>query len=96
MGDIVVIDKPRNRIVVTPSHHAGRRFLRCEFLGVCRLVFGTWGIAANHFLVFAERDTLALQSLNIFQARENLMLNDEDGLHLILAPFLDGKGLAFQ
>ena len=96
MGCVIIIHESRDCIVMTTSHHARRSFLRREFFDIGWFVGGVGRIAANHFLVFAQWYALPLQLLNIFEARQDLMLDNEDSLHLILAAFLYREGFLLE
>ncbi len=96
MSVVIVINEFGDRIVMTTSHHARRSFLRREPLDVCTFVRGVGRVAADHFLVLAERNALPFQLLDILETGEDLVLDDELGLHLILAAFFDGEGLLFE
>ena len=91
MSFVIVINESRDCIVVTPGHHSRRSFLRSELLDVFWLVGGVRRITANHLLVLAKWDALSLELLDILEAREDLLLDDELGLHLILATFFDSE-----
>jgi len=47
--------------------------------------------AANHLLVLANSDTLALDGLDVFETRENFVVDGEKDLHLVFGAFLDGE-----
>ncbi len=46
-------------------------------------------VAYNHFLLLTNRHTLALDSLNVLQARENVVLHLEFGRQMELGALLD-------
>jgi len=94
--DIVVVNEAGNGVVMTTSQHPRRRFLLGELLLVNRLSGGAGRVTADHFLVFVDADTVALEDLDVFEAREHLMLNDKGRLHLVLTSLLDGERLLLQ
>ena len=93
---VIVIDESRGSIIMTTSHHAGGGFFRRELLDMYWLVNCVWRVRTDHFLVLAERNTFSLQLLDILETRQDLMLDDEGGFHLICATFLNGKRLLLQ
>jgi hypothetical protein len=96
MRYIVVVDEARNSVVVPTCHHTRWSLLWCKLLLVDWLVLGIWRIAAYHLLVLAKRNALTLELLDVLQAGQDLMLDDESSLHLVMAALLDGEWFALQ
>jgi hypothetical protein len=96
MRNIVIVDELGDSFIMTSGEHARRSLFWSERLHVHWLVSGVRWIASNHLLVLANSDALALESLNVFQTRQDFMLDDERGLHLVSAAFLDGEWLVFE
>lgn len=96
MSMIVVIDKLGDSFIMPSREHPGRGLFLSELLHVHWLISGVGWIASNHLLVLANSDAFTLESLNVFQTREDFMLDDERGLHLVPAAFLDGERLVFE
>lgn len=57
---------------------------------------GVGRIAAEHFLVLADADTLALDDLDVLEATEHIMVDLEDNLDVELGTLLDGEGLVLE
>lgn len=96
MGRAVVINEPRHGVVMATSQHTRRSLFFGELLLVCWLASGVWRITANHFLVLAHPNALALRGLDVFETGENLVLDHENRLHLVLAALLDGERFLLQ
>ena len=96
MSAVVVIGESDTCLVVTTSQHAGRSLFFGELLFVLWFVGGVGCEAANHFLVLVHFDALALDLLDVLQARKNLTVDSEDDLHLVGAAFLDGEWVLAQ
>lgn len=60
------------------------------------LVCGVGRITSDHLLVLAEWNTLALDLLDVFETRKDVVLDDECSLHLVFATLLDGEWLSLQ
>jgi hypothetical protein len=59
-------------------------------------VGGVGSIAAEHFLVLANTDTLALDGLDILEATEHIVVDLENNLDVELGTLLDGEGLVLE
>jgi hypothetical protein len=57
---------------------------------------GVGSIAAEHFLVLANTDTLALDDLDVLEATEDIVVDLEDNLDVELGTLLDGEGLVLE
>ena len=93
MCHIVIVRKPGSHLIVTSSEHATRCFLLWEFLDVYGSVGGVWREGTDHFLVFAHPDAFALDDLDVFETREDVVLDNKFGFHLVFTAFFDGEGL---
>ena len=93
---MIIVNELGDSFVVASGEHARRSLLRSEFRHIYWLVGGVGWIASNHLLVLAHSNSLALESLNVFQTRQDFVLNNEGGLHLVSATFLDGEWLFFE
>lgn len=96
MRHLVVVDKLAHRIVLAPHHHTGGGLLRRKSLGMHRSVGGVGWIRADHLLILADRDALSLDLLDVLEAGEDFVLDDESGDHLVGGAFFDDKGLVFE
>lgn len=93
MSAVIVVCESDTCLVMTTSEHAGRSLFFGESLLVLRLVGGVRCEAADHFLVLADADTLALDRLDVLQAGEDFVVDSEDDFHLVGATFLDREGV---
>lgn len=57
---------------------------------------GVGSIAAEHLLVLADTDTLALNGLDVLEATENIVVDLENDLDVELGTLLDGEGLVLE
>ena len=93
---VVIVDKGGDSVIMTSCHHARRSLFDVELLLVLGFVGSIGRKAADHFLIFSKTNTLPLQDLDVLEAGQDLVLHDKDGLHSILAAFLDGEWLVFE
>src|SRR5690606_32036698 len=54
---------------------------------------GVWSIRAHHFISLIHLDTLALNELEISQARNDVLSHTELDAHSVFGSFLDGERL---
>ena len=92
----VIIGELGNCFIMSSGHHSGWSLLGSEFLDMSRLVGSIRWKAADHLFVLSNSDTFALQDLNVLESRENLVLDNEDSLHLIPTAFLDCEWLVLE
>jgi hypothetical protein len=93
MSAVVIVSESDTGLIVTTSQHARWRFLLGEFLGVLLVFGGVGSEAADHLLILADLDALALDGLDVLETGEDFVVNGEDDLHLIGAAFFDGEGM---
>ena len=93
MGHVVIVRKPGCHLIVTSGQHATRCFLLWELLDVYGSVGGVWREGTDHLLVFANSDAFALDHLDVFETRKDIVLDDKLGFHLVFTAFFDGEGL---
>lgn len=65
---LVIVDESTHGIVLSSHHHTRRSLLRSEGLTVCWSIGCVRGKRADHFLVLADWNTLALDLLNVLEA----------------------------
>ena len=63
---------------------------------VDRLLSGVRGVAAQHLLILAHTDTLALHHLQVLQAAEDFIVHLEQDLDVEFGALLNGKWLLLQ
>lgn len=96
MSMVIIVDELGDCLVMASSEHSRWCFLYREFLLMRWLVGGVWRIASDHFLVFTDADTFALDDLDVLQAGQNVVLNLEDTFHTVFRTLFDGEGLQFE
>jgi len=80
---IVIINELGDSFVMASSKHPRRSLFWGELFDVYWLVGCVGRVASNHLFVLSNSDTFAPESLNVFQTRQDFVLDDEGGLHLV-------------
>jgi hypothetical protein len=91
MSAVVIVGESDTSLVVTAGQHTRWCLFLSELLGVLWVVSGVGREAADHFLVLADADPLALDGLNVLETREDLVVDGKDDFHLVGGTFLDGE-----